>query len=127
MANSATADTALKIYVKGALLASPVIPVRVTMDTTSSDLTLYTPASTNYVGIVGATFSEITAATNVTLKSGSTTLTTLELAAGTPFAIPLSKNPWIVSNLGEALKVNVSAVVSTMLLYVVEFKELYLD
>jgi len=117
MANTATAQTALPVTVGG---HGPVIPVVVTMDTTGSDLTVYTPDSDKVLALVGITFAE-GSANSLTIKSGSTTLVTLELTTFQGLSHKVGGGAILFTAKGEALKFNVgTAAVSTMIVYVVQ-------
>jgi len=116
-ANAATAQTPLLMQIGGR--AVPVTPVVVTFDTTAQDLTIFTPASGKMACVVGLNFSEGTAA-NLTVKSGSTTLVTWELATNQGVLSPIGNHAIFCGAVGEAIKFNVSAVISTMLVYVAE-------
>jgi len=90
----------------------------VTIDTTGSDLTVFTPATGNHVFVHGVIFSEGTAA-NLTFKSGSTTLITPEMAANQGVWSSIERDVFHLSTAkGEALVLNSSAAISSMLVYV---------
>lgn len=118
MANTATAQTALNIRVGG---CGPVVPYVCTFDTTAQDLTIVTPGTSNMAAIVGAFMSE-TSASNVTFKSGSTTLVIPELAANQGILLPIKNHALLVTQPGEALAIQVSVAVSYLLLYIVQGK-----
>jgi hypothetical protein len=65
----------IRVYDEG-----PVHMVKAAIDTINTDLTLYDPGAEKYACIVGLHASDGTAA-NLTLKSGTTTITLFELAA----------------------------------------------
>ena len=101
---------------------SPVRYVAVAFDTTASDLIIYSPATGFSACLIGLDFSE-TSASNLTIKSGSDTLVTLELGAnqgtwGSAGGVP------ICTERGEDLIFNVSVAISTMLAKLVEVKTL---
>lgn len=118
MANTATAQTALSIGVAG---ANQVIPYVISLDTTGADLTIRTPATGNMVGIVGLAYREASAH-NLTIKTGSTTLLVAEFAAtdaGT--FIPIGSGGLLaVTAKSEALVIQTSVIITSMLMYVVE-------
>jgi len=114
-ANAATAQTAHGMRIAG---AGPVTPYVVSFDTTASDLTIVTPGSDKMACVVGMAMAE-TSATNVTFKSGTTSLLTLELAANQVFGAPIGA-PIVCTQPGEALKMQVSVAVTSMLLYVLQ-------
>lgn len=125
MANVATSRTGLPIKFKGSGAGQVVIPVIVTMDTAAADLTIYTPANALYcAGIIGITGGD-SAAHNLTIKAGSTTLTVLKFAASLPpLAIP-TQAPLVMGGPGEALKFNISAGTPSYIVYILEFESLY--
>lgn len=116
-ANSATAQTALPIKV--GVYSDPVVPYVVAFDTTASDLTIVTPDSGKMACVVGMGVSE-TSATNITFKSGSTTLFVPELAANQGVYDKISNGAILCTQPGEALKIQVSVAVSNMILYIVQ-------
>lgn len=103
--------------------AGPVYSYNITIDTTGADLTLHTPAATNRVFLVGAVLSDGTANT-ITFKTGSTTLCAPELAANQGIFTPVGtgqKDQWLLATaLGEALKINCSALLTSGLFHIVE-------
>ena len=115
-ANTATAQTAQNIRVGG---SGPVTPYVVAIDTVDEDLTIVTPSSDKMACIVGLGVSEGTA-TNVTFKSGSTTLFVPELAANQGMLKPIDKGILLCTQLGEALKIQASAAISNLLIHVVQ-------
>lgn len=116
MANTATAQTGLNIRIGG---NGPVVPYVCSFDTTASDLTIVTPASGKMAAVVGMFMSEANAV-NVTFKSGSTTLWVPEFAANQAVYDKLGNGASVITQPGEALVIQVSAAVSSMLLYVVQ-------
>lgn len=126
MANVATAQSPLPIeYGHNGAGNSFIIPVIVTMDTTGADLTIYTPAATNFAAIVGIKYSEASAHSLI-FKSGSTTLVTLEQAANTVVNHGVGQGIYLAGLAkGDALKINAgTAAVSSILFYVMEFNQL---
>lgn len=121
-ANTATAQAALPIRLGGN--RGPVTPYVVSFDTTASDLTIVTPDSDKMACIVGIAMSE-TSATNITVKSGSTTQVVYELAANQGFGEGIGNHAVICTQPGEALKMQVSVAVTSMLVYVIQAA--YLD
>lgn len=116
MSNTATAQTALHIRVGGNLT---VVPYVVSFDTGGQDLTIRTPATGKMIFLVGMFMSE-TDATNITFKSGSTTLVVPEIAANQGILVPIKNHVILATQPSEALKMQVSVAVSSILLYVVE-------
>ena len=115
-ANTATAQTAVPIRVAG---CGKVTPVVVTIDTTSSDLTVYDPADSTYAAIVGIFAGEATAG-NLTFKSGSTTLAVIE-GAVVPDSLVVPVNGILVmAAKGQNLIFNSSVVRASMIVYVAE-------
>lgn len=120
MANTATAQSALPISVGD---SNGVIPVVVSIDTTGQDLTILTPDSGKMALIVGMFMSEGTAA-NITFKSGSTTYAIPELASNQGILFPIGQGVLVCGQPGEALKIQSSAVVTSMLIYVAQASRL---
>ena len=117
MANTATVQTALPILVKG--VGVNAIPYVIAIDTTGADLTIKTPGGGGMVVVVGLMFSEGTAG-NLIFKTGSTTLVTLELAANQGLFLPLGNQVYMATQPGEALKIQSSMAITSMLMYVAE-------
>lgn len=126
MANVATAGSPLPIGFKHSGMGSFVVPVICTFDTTASDLTIYTPSDADaFCALVGLQYAE-TSAHSLTVKSGSTTLVTYEMPASSGRDCPIG-NGLTLSSLvkGEALKLSCgTAVISTLLAYVLEYKQI---
>ena len=124
MANSATAQTVLPIRMQHATSDKHfVTPVAVVIDTTATDLTVYTPASDAYAAIVGLHINDSTAA-NLTIKSGSTALLTLEMAANQAINHAIGQGIFLSTAEGEALKFNSSGALSNVLVYIAEYSDL---
>ena len=116
MANTATQLNPLNMQ-NG--LSRAITPIVVSFDTINSDLTIYTPdKAQKMVAVVGMAASNTTAS-NLTVKSGSTTLVTLQLAANQGIYHPIGK-PIFVTQPGQALVMQVSAQPFTALIYVVQ-------
>jgi len=115
-ANTATAQTALPIRIGG---AGNVVPYVVAIDTTGNDLTIVTPAAGKMACVAGIYTSE-TSATNITWKSGSTTLAIPELAANQGQLMPLGSQVLFCTQPGEALVMQASVAISNMLIHVVQ-------
>ena len=118
MANSSTKFQDIAI---GSGHIGPVKQYHVVIDTIDTDLTIMTPAQSDYrVFVVGITLSEGTA-TNLTFKSGSNALPVIELAANQgkwdPVQLPAF---YLATKPGEALVMKSSAAISGMILYCVE-------
>ena len=116
-ANTATVQAALPIRLPNGV--GPVYPYVVAIDTTGSDLTIRTPATGNMVCVVGWQFAETNAA-NITFKSGTTTNVVFELAANQGVLESIHREPLYCTQPSEALKVQSSAAISSLLFYVVE-------
>lgn len=128
MANVATAQTALPVHFKGAGGNAYLVPVVITMDTPGADLTIYTPAATAYAAIAGMQMVETTGAVALTIKSGSTTLVTLELPASALIDNKVGEGLKIIGAKGEALKFNAATTApSSILVYILEFEQLYIE
>lgn len=87
------------------------------IDTTDTDLDIYDPASTNTACLVGLFFSEGNAG-NLTIKSGSVTLVTFEIAANQGYLGGLVSP--ICTDLGQDLTVQSSMAMTSILFKVVE-------
>lgn len=126
MANSATALTKVPIGLKNSGYGGGTTPVLVVIDTTGADLTVFTPASGNRWALVGWVYGEATAH-NLTVKSGSTSMLVCEFPANTVVREKI-QNGIILSGLaaGDALVIQSSAAISSMLMYLTEYKEITL-
>lgn len=126
MVNVATAQTSLPIGFKHSGMGSFVVPVICTFDTIDSDLTIYTPSDADaYAALVGLQYAEASAH-SLTVKSGTTTLVTYEMPASSGRDCPI-ENGLILSALAknEALKLRCgTAVISTLIAYVLEYKQI---
>jgi hypothetical protein len=123
MSNAATALTALPVKLYGSTKVTPIV---CTFDTISTDLTVYTPGSGKFAAIVGWQYAEATAH-NLTVTSGTTALATFEIPASSGRDDKIGQGVVICTNPGEALKIQVSAAVSYMVVYIVETDRLYFD
>ena len=115
-ANSVTTYNPLPINV--ARSVNTIKPLSVSLDTTDS-LTLITPASGRMVCVVGLVISESTPLT-LTFLSGNDILTRLEMGAYQGVLQPVGSGASFCTQPGQALKVQSSAPISQMLLYVLE-------
>lgn len=119
MANTATARTKIPVnFAKSSIVG--VTPVIVSIDTTSSDLTIYTPAADKHAAIVGMIYTDSTSH-NLTIKAGSTSLVTLEMAANMGIFMKLDGSLGPCGGRGETLVLNSDAAISSMLVYIAEF------
>lgn len=117
MANSATAKTPLPISVWG---VTSVTPVEVVLDTTGSDLTIFTPATGNMAAIVGVNYGETTAHT-LTFTSGSDAEVVFEFGANSGISQGIGRELFYVGQPGNAIKIQTSvAITGAMLFYVIE-------
>ena len=98
---------AIKVY-KGDLAAA-------------TEATILTPDAANRVFVVGLIFGE-TSATNLQFKSGSSAIFTLELAANQAVYDKVGDGFMFATKAGEALKLESSAVLSSVMISVVEAK-----
>lgn len=116
-ANTATNiyDVQQRVYGIG-----PVHYYNIAIDTTGQDLTIRTPQAGNSVCIVGMYMDE-TSATNLTFKSGSTTMVIPELPAST-LIWGLSSITPLCTDEDAALKIQASVAITSILLQVVEGK-----
>ena len=119
-ANTATAGTAIPIRMYGATKATPVV---VAIDTTAQDLTVYAATSGKALAIVGWEYAEATAH-NLTIKSGSNTLVVLENPANTVRDNKLGEGVPFMTAVGEALVIQSSAAITSMVIYVAEVERL---
>lgn len=125
MANTATALTPIDILIGKTGKGGLVVPYVVVFDTTASDLTVHTPASDTYAAIIGIQYAEASAHT-FTVKSNTTTLVAYEMPANSGKYSELGKIV-VAAKKGESLVIRAdTAVISSMLLYVAEFKYLIL-
>jgi hypothetical protein len=119
MANTATERGSIPILFPGSD-CSKVHCIVVAIDTAGADLTIFTPTdSKHYVGVVGIEYADTTAH-NLTIKSGSTTISQVELATGGMLK-EIHRGLLFVANKGEALIFNSSGAITAIGLYVVEF------
>lgn len=119
MANSASAQSQLPIVVSGKFDGT-VTPVIVTIDTIDTDLTIFDPDTDKHVGILGIQLVSSTA-TNITIKSGSTTLTVLQLSANSGFSKNLDGSLMLSTAKGEDLIIQASATPPVFIMYIVEY------
>ena len=115
----ANTSTALHTIPNRSGKAGPIRNYLVAIDTVDTDLDVYTPSSDQLVYVVGLSFCDATAA-NVTFKSNTTTMLTLELAANEGFTKAVDDGFWIATEKGKKLVVSSSAAISSMLFQIVE-------
>jgi len=94
--------------------------------TSSTDEIIYTPAADKCAFLVGQLFSE-TDATNITYKSGSDTIVTVELATNQGIYDKVSEGIITASEMGAVLIANPSVSVSSAVFYVIEAKSLVFE
>ncbi|MBX2861172.1 MAG: hypothetical protein KTR14_08050 [Vampirovibrio sp.] len=120
-ANTATEQTARRINFSG---EGPVRYVMASLDTVDTDLTVYDPPSKRMACVVGIRMSN-SSPVNLTLKSGSDTMVTLELASNQGLwgggNTPLCTAP------GEDLIIQASAPVNSVLFELVAPKKLFVE
>lgn len=122
MANSATALATLPVkFLHGDVKA--VTSYMCAFDTVDTDLTVHTPAATNYVAVIGTVYSASNAH-NLTVKFGTVTHDILKFGAFSGMAKGVSKELLFCGAVGEALKLAVSATVTNLNITVVEFASL---
>jgi len=122
MANTATALTAVPMGWGHTGTGGLVVPIVVTFDTVGVDLTVYDTPTNVYCAIVGMQYGEASAH-NLIIKSGSQTLVTLEMPVSTVVDDRIGDGFKCITRLGEDLIMQVTtAVISSMLVYVTEFK-----
>ena len=124
MANTATSQSVVPIGYSHGGSGIGATPVTVVIDTTGADLTVFTPSSDKYWAILGISYVE-TDAHNLTIKSGSTTLVTYEMAANSGLVHPMGNGILLTGVArGDALVIQSSVAISSMVFYVQQFKEL---
>lgn len=89
----------------------------------TTDTTVYTPAAGNCVFLVGQYFAE-TSPSNLTYKSGSTTIVTPEFAASQGVMNAIGGGVILATKAGQALVVNASVAISSVVFHVIEAKSL---
>jgi hypothetical protein len=125
MANAATVlNASMPIGWENCQYAIKTSAIKLTFDTINTDLTIYTPSAENYVAITGLSIAEATAG-NLTFTSGSTVINVLELPANYALIHKLGEGVLLTTiAAGDALKIQTSALLTTALIYVQEFKYL---
>ena len=124
MANTATLVSTSSITIAG---VDVVYGYAIAIDTINTDLTIRTPAATKMIGVVGWVHRE-NAAYDFSFKSSpSTTLVTIETASTTsPVPVLIGQGVLAVTVPGQALIVQSTVVVTSMLLYVIESDRFFL-
>lgn len=122
-ANSATVGDTLPIKCSDSEIEASVRPVYVNYDTTSADLTIYTPSTGFAIGADSIFLVEADAA-NITFKTGSTTITTAQFGANSGVIDNIDCVPFLSSEIGEALIINSDAALTPFVIYIVEYKSL---
>ncbi len=119
MANTATALTDVRAQLRN-IVRGELKAYKCVFDTTGSPLDVHTPAADKCVVINGIVYREADAH-SLSFISGSTTLVTLQQPAFGGLDISIAKEPYLVTNLGEKLALQVdTAVIATLLIYVTE-------
>lgn len=117
MANSITKTVAINARGK------TLYQYHVTIDTNGADFTIHTPVSGNHVFVHGLHQVDSTGGTP-TFKSGSDTIWAPELAANQGIGYKPERDSFIIATAkSEALKVNCSAAVTSMVVTVSEGDE----
>ena len=117
MANTATLLGAIPAGYTDVGDSAAVQVYNISIDTAASDLTIYTPDSDKRWACLGILYSE-SAAHNLTLKSGSTTLATLEFSSG-GLSQGLGEGAFLMGvDEGDGFVIQSSAAISSMLIYV---------
>lgn len=98
---------------------SPAHVKKVAIDTVDTDVTVYDPPSTKMACIVGLSASEGTA-TNLTIKSGSTTAIVFELAANQGIYSKITSGVDYCTAAGEDLIIQSSAAFTSLTFYIIE-------
>lgn len=108
MANAATALTAIP----GA--EGKIYPVKIVLDTTASDLTVFTPDAGKYAILIGMMYVNALAH-KLTIKSGTTSIWAAELANNSGIFAPMSADILAHSIVaGDALKMRVDTAALTV-------------
>lgn len=123
MANSATLGDPLPIRYRAGSILGGVYPVTIVMDTTGVDLTIFDPGADRFCALVGIQYAEADAH-NLTIKSGTTVLTTYQMPVNGGLSIPIGAP--ILSTLAKnsVLAFNTSVAIATILAYVIEYEQL---
>lgn len=119
MANVLTNLGEIPIFCLPSALGNKTKVFKLSHDGSSGPETILTPATGNSIALCGMLYQEATAH-NLTLYSGANIHVTLERVANDGLYLPLGK-PAFATIAGEALRIDASAAISSMLLYVVEF------
>lgn len=123
MANTITFIQPVQIALRNSGVGAKMVRMGVVMDTISSDFDIYTPATGSHAAIMGIVYGETTAS-NITVKSGATTLCVMERSTNSFLVIPTDR-PILIGGKGETLKLNVSvAITGAIYLTIAEFKML---
>lgn len=127
MANTKTALGKIPTILRSGNPIGVIQPYAVSLDT-AADFTLHTPASNNFIGVMGLVVADATAC-NLTFKSGSgpTTLVGLELPANYNLIHRIDRPLIITAAAGDALIILGSAAVTSMIIYLMEFSRLSLE
>ena len=125
MANTATAQTALRVNYGMMKANTNVIPVFFNYDTTGADLTLFTPDSDKMVLLAGLQYAKNSAHT-LTFKTASTTIVTYDLAGG-GFTQNIGDGIMLASAVGEAFKINSNAAIGAGVAYIYHTSELQIE
>jgi hypothetical protein len=124
MANTATLLTTCP-QGTGASANGPVFALQIGIDTPNTDLTVFTPKSpTSRLFIVGMVMSESQSG-SVSLKSGSAYTQTLSMGAFQGLGLPVASHWLFVTRPGDALILQASMNVSSLVLYVVESEHFF--
>jgi hypothetical protein len=127
MANTKTALGKIPVILRSGNPSGIIQPYVVTLDT-AADFDLHTPASNNFVAVMGLLVAEATAGT-LTFKSGTapTTLVALEMAANYNLIHRIDRPLLLTANPGEKLTILGSAAVTSMIIYLMECSRLSLE
>ena len=121
MANTSTLLTTLPIKLYG---STAVYMYTVAIDTINTDLTIRTAATGKVQAIVGMIHDE-TSNHTMLIKSGSTTIARFEKAGSYQFTI--GGGIMACSVQGQAIVINASATIDTILIYMIESDQLLIS
>lgn len=118
--------------------AGQVVPIRMDLDTNTTDVGIFAPQPDSFVALMGWQYAKQLAhiinfySSNITFNidgihtdsvANKTLLTTFEMNSGNGVTKELNGFPIIISEKGKGLSITTSAEPISMLLYIVEFKQ----
>ena len=123
MANTSTLQDTVEVKIEG-LSTSNLYSYIINYDTIDTDLVIRTATAGMHTGLFGMSLVEANAG-NLTLKSNTTVLTTLELGANAGIIKEVDNKFLVHSKKGEALVISSSITLTPFILYVATFQKLY--